>query len=205
MSEHLSFLKKYANLQPKDKLLDLGCGKLDMCATIEYLETGNYFGVDRNAAVVYGIGNVDEYFSNYSHERCAFGKITKHNLWRKRPTLWLSENFDFNPVDGKIDIIFCKDVFTHFDPTHIKECLLKCKEILSLNGVMFASFTLNSDGEYREGLDKVPGFKTFTQYSPSYLESIILSVGLKCEYMPKGILQLKTEAAHTMRIYHSSS
>jgi SAM-dependent methyltransferase len=204
MSEHLEFLINNAQLKPSDSVLDLGCGKLYLAAVIQYLDKGKYYGVDANAAVVYGIGNVHKYFSAYEYERCAFGKIKKGGLLSKTPTFWLSDNFEFFPIREKINVIFCKDVWTHFDPATVRQCISNCKKILHPNGVMFATFALQSpqaETNYSEGPERAPRFRTFARYNLEYLKSIIISEGMQCEYIERGIIQMLTKPKPTMKIF----
>lgn len=183
--DHLPFLKTHTNLLPSDTFLDIGCGKMAVCSVVSYLDVGNYYGMDRQSEVVYGVGQLDRYYTS-SNQQCAMQKLKSAHLFDKRPTLWLSSTFDFSPLGSrKVNVIFIKDVWTHFTCDQIKACLAQCRPIMTPTSIILASFTLSKLKYDDSGEDSE--FKKRSKYSLKHITSIVESQGFRCTYMANGI------------------
>jgi SAM-dependent methyltransferase len=139
-------------LQPHHTLLDIGCGTLRGGRHfIEYLEPGNYTGMDISAnAIAYGRQLVEE-----------------EGLSEKRPKLLVSENknLKFEELAGEaFDFLLAQSVFTHLEPDHITECLRHVGRIMSDDSVFY--FTFNEASRFsRSGL-------TVFRYPVSFLRTL---------------------------------
>jgi cyclopropane fatty-acyl-phospholipid synthase-like methyltransferase len=120
----LDFLVK-SGLQPKHKLLDIGCGCLRGGRHyIKYLDEGNYFGLDINQSLIEA-GKIE---------------IEEAGLTDKKPTLIVDNKFSFNKFETKFDFMISVSVFTHLPFNIIVHCLSKARESLLPDGVYYATF-----------------------------------------------------------------
>lgn len=208
MYEYVEWLIKQG-LKPHHRLLDVGMGPLShgyACAIIEFLDTGNYFGVDRQQEALYGFGNAKILARTFKGDPggCAVAKTKARGLFDKRPTYWLSENFEFAPVgSAKIDVIICKDVWTHFVPSTIESCLTACRGVLADDGVMYATFRIHD--RYVESREStLHKFKEFVNYPVEMIVNIVRASGATCEYlgkvMPRIVPGVVSELSHTLKI-----
>jgi cyclopropane fatty-acyl-phospholipid synthase-like methyltransferase len=105
-------------LQPNHKLLDLGCGCLrGGVKFINYLEQGNYIGIDINESLLIA------------------GKLEVENsgLTGKLPTLLRSEVFASELEIGGIDFAISISLFTHLPISYVQEALISINKKGHLN------------------------------------------------------------------------
>jgi len=120
-------------LQPHHYFLDIGCGPLrGGVHFIRYLETGHYFGVEKNAAVL---------------ETAAEVELPKYGLVDKRPTLRADESFDFEALGQTFDFAWAQSVFTHLPVNSIIRCLMNVEKVLTDSGRFYATFYENEQGK----------------------------------------------------------
>jgi len=94
----LDFLKA-RGLSPASKLLDIGCGPIRAGAHfIEYLNAGNYLGVDYNKDFINTARKI----------------VEEKNLAGKRPAFAVIENFDFKHIAAEYDYAIAFSVLNHF-------------------------------------------------------------------------------------------
>ncbi len=111
-------------LQPGHRLLDVGCGSLrGGLHFIEYLEPGNYVGVDRSKRLV----------------DAGRGELRDTGLDSRRPTLVVNEEFDFRGL-GSFDFAIAQSVFSHLTFNRIVRCTSNAAEVLRPGGQFFATF-----------------------------------------------------------------
>ncbi len=125
-SLQLSFLKK-EGLTPSQKLLDIGCGCLrGGIYFIDYLEAGNYFGVDVNESLL-EVG--------YRVE------LARANLTEKLPLDHLRriEGFDFTILDADFDVAIAFSVFTHISLNAARTCLEQLPRKIKAGGRFYAT------------------------------------------------------------------
>lgn len=143
-------------LSKDDKLLDIGCGPLrGGVHFIEYLNSGNYFGVDkRELAIIYGEKKV----------------LPDYDLRRKEYTLKTMENFNFQIFDKQFDYIIAQSVFTHLPWNSIARCLLNVRKVLGPDSEFYATFNevealctgpTESTGGYSTSIDSDPYHYTY--------------------------------------------
>lgn len=181
-------------LEPHHVVLDVGCGKVCLLDVIEYLDEGNYYGVDQQQEVIYGVGNIPKFFRSGNRSNCAHERVKKHGLFAKRPTFWLSEDFDFAPLGGrKADRIVCKEVWTHFTPDKICKCVKACRGVLAADGALYAVFDVSKERCIGpdDTLHVFPDYKRETSYPPKEVLGIVRSTGMECEYIPATANSLK--------------
>jgi SAM-dependent methyltransferase len=120
-------------LRPEHYLLDIGCGPLrGGVHFIRYLETGHYFGVDKNAGVI---------------EMAEEVELRRYGLEDKRPTLRADETFDFAALGQAFDYAWAQSVFTHLPVNSIVRCVMNVERALEPGGKFYATFYENEQGK----------------------------------------------------------
>lgn len=123
----LAFLKKHG-LQTRHSMLDIGCGTLRAgLHFIEYLEAGNYYGMDiSRKAIEHG-----------------WKLVERNDLAAKVPRLSVSEerNLKFAEYkELKFDFILAQSVFSHLRPEDISECFEHIANIMTDDSLFFFTF-----------------------------------------------------------------
>jgi len=128
-------LCKKIGLKPNMKMLDFGCGCLrGGVKLINYLDKGNYFGMDLNSALL-NAGLLYE--------------IPRVNLEKKivRDNFLISNKFEVDLFKTKFDLILAQSVFTHLTLNHFCYFLEKCLNSLTSDGVIAVTFWLIEESE----------------------------------------------------------
>jgi SAM-dependent methyltransferase len=122
----LQFLQQNG-LLPDHRLLDIGCGAL-RCGIpiIEYLDTGNYYGLDLNASLV----------------EAGKRELEQKELISKQPYLLVNDKFEFDRFGKTFDFAIGQSLFTHLDMNLIVRCLVQARKLLKPAGRFFATFFL---------------------------------------------------------------
>ena len=113
-------------LEPSDYMLDVGCGSLrGGVHFIKYLDTGHYFGIDKEADLLQAGQEIE---------------VVKSGLGEKNPTLILSDNFNLGlvPPTVRFDYALALSVFTHLPIETIELCLRRVMPRVS--GEFYATF-----------------------------------------------------------------
>lgn len=121
-----SFMREHG-LEPHHSLLDVGCGSLrGGVRFVEYLDPGNYFGVDANRSLI---------DAGYEIE---LGKL---GLQEKVPAsnLLVDRDFAFERFGRDFDFALALSVFTHLPLNHIRVCLEKLTPRMSAGNLFFAT------------------------------------------------------------------
>ena len=162
-------------LKPEHKLLDVGCGPLrGGIKFINYLEPGNYYGVDKRADVIDESNRVE---------------IPQNGLAPRRPTLLAIEDFGFSRLGEKFDFALAQSVFTHLHLNSIVRCLVNMDTALVDGGVFYATFFLNEQGRANlEDLNQTSEVVThfdhdFYHYDVASFEWACEGTGLVPEYL----------------------
>lgn len=151
-------------LMPDHFFLDVGCGSLrGGIHFINYLKSGNYFGIDKNIDLLNAGRKIE---------------LIKNNLIQKNPCLLHMENFDFSILQHSFHYALAQSIFTHLPISDIKTCIQNIDKILVRGGKFYATFFedktntqsiehLSSDGtHFSTFYDKDPyhyNFETFKQ------------------------------------------
>lgn len=137
---------KNDGLAPSDRLLDVGCGCLrGGIHFVEYLEVGNYFGID-----------ISEDLLNAGYEL----EIARLNLQHKLPreNLRTTGDFDATPFGMEFDAVLALSVFTHLPINHIRLCLARLEPSVRPGGNFFATvFNITGDGDWTKPAAHTPG------------------------------------------------
>jgi SAM-dependent methyltransferase len=118
-------------LKPHHKLVDIGCGALRAGRHfVDYLDVGNYYGVDANYDLV-SLG----YNKELTDEQRARLPV---------PHLRVNERFDVN-FGVNMDFAIAQSVFTHVSLNHVILCLHRLAKVMKPGGLFFASIFEQSD------------------------------------------------------------
>ena len=137
--QHWRFMRQYQidflrshGLQPEHALVDLGCGTLrGGVPVIEYLEPGNYYGLDAR----------DDVLAEGRKE------LARYNLEHKDPTLLNSSDFSALRCDATFDMAWSYAVLIHLADPIIEQAFAWIGDRMRADGVFFADVQL---GEHRD-------------------------------------------------------
>jgi SAM-dependent methyltransferase len=162
-------------MEPQHYFLDVGCGPLrGGVHFIRYLETGHYYGVDKNAPVL---------------EEAERLELPRHGLVEKRPTLVEMDDFGFGRLGRQFDYALAQSVFTHLPLNEIIRCLMEMDRALAPGGQFYATFFLNERGKFNladvhQTAEVVTHFdRDFFHYDVGTFEWICDGTGLSVEYL----------------------
>lgn len=148
-------------LSPDSTLLEIGCGTLRAGRFfIDYLEPGNYHGIDVSADAI---------------ER---GKevVGRETIDRKEPTVLVNEDLTFEEFDHPFDFVHSIGVFTHLPPETVEEAFRNLPRIMHADSVFYGSFNLSGTVP--------PGIKFSTKsfdYTEAELRDMAERAGLELE------------------------
>ncbi len=113
-------------LKPEHVLLDIACGSLRSGVHfINYLEPGNYLGVEKEAELIrLGI----------EQELGAEANATK------KPEFVISDSFEFSKLSKRPDFALAQSLFTHLPPAMIDLCNANLRQVIQPDGVFYATF-----------------------------------------------------------------
>lgn len=137
----LEFLIK-SGLKNNHKLLDVGCGSLrGGLHYINYLDSGNYYGLDINESLI----------------EAGKTEIEGASLTNKNANLIVDDKFSFDRFGTKFDFMISVSVFTHLPMNIIVRCLTKARENLNVNGKYFATFFGAPSSAHLDPIRQQPG------------------------------------------------
>lgn len=113
-------------LKPEHRFLDVGCGSLRAGVhLVDYLEPGNYYGIDISAEVIR---------AGYDHE------LTDEQRTRlPASNLRVTDRFD-GDFNVPFDMAIAQSVFTHVSLNHIRLCLYRVAKVMAPGGRFYATF-----------------------------------------------------------------
>lgn len=132
----ITFLKE-RGLVPTNQLLEIGCGPLTGgVPIIDYLQAGNYVGVDVRRSVL----------------DMAWREVGKAELGVKNPRLICSSSFGSAELDGRMfDFILSFSVLYHLTDDKLNSYFKAVRSMLKSTGVCFANVnTLDDDSTWLE-------------------------------------------------------
>ena len=139
----LNFLKEQG-LRPHHKIVDIGCGSLRAGRQlVDYLEPGNYYGVDANRSIIQAGYDVE--LTDEQRARLPIENLRANDRFK----------VDFGV---QFDFAIAQSVFTHVSLNHMRLCLYRLAKVMRPGGVFFASFVEQPPGT---PLDHI--FKRFEQ------------------------------------------
>ena len=122
-------------LERTSRLLEIGCGNLRAGRFfIDYLDAGNYYGIDISPEVLLSAQQV----------------LSANRLQHKVPRLVYTNDlrFEFLP-DGYFDVIHANSVFTHCPIGLIEECFTHVARIMAPGGFFDFTFYRGEDSDYQ--------------------------------------------------------
>lgn len=135
--ETVALLKSF-HMKESSKVLDVGCGLLRNGRLLfEYLQPGNYFGIEPNATNL-RIGL--EFYVGPSKASLA------------KPRFSMNPNFDFSVFgDQKYDFVFARSIWSHCSLAQIKTSMLSFKRFAHKSSVFLTSYCpAHEDAKYIE-------------------------------------------------------
>jgi len=162
--DHFDYLM-YHGLKPNHTFFDVGCGALRTGQhIIPYLNSGNYFGLDRMPELIeYGLNEV----------------LTPEIVFEKTPKFSVNNAFNCTFVDKPVDFVWCQSLMSHLSVFDIKHCLNNVKETLSpIGNIYFTYFQLEGFDESEADIQKTHS-KEDLFYSEQHMNKIVASCGLK--------------------------
>jgi SAM-dependent methyltransferase len=156
-------------LRPEHYLLDVGCGSLrGGVHFIRYLETGRYYGIDRNG------------------ERLEAGRtveLPRYGLTEKRPVLERIDDFAVERLGRAFDYAVAQSVFTHIPAEAIELCLRRVAGALVPGGRFYATYNERTvDGPDRLDRSELPYDKDpIFRYDFAALAGLAEGTGLEPE------------------------
>ena len=127
-----------AGLEPHHVLLDIGCGSLrGGVKFIPYLAPGNYWGVDKNDALL-RVG--------YDLELRRAGLTAR----QPREQIVCLPDFEFDRLDAACDYAIAQSLFTHLSHHGIRRCLTRVMDVMKPGARLYATFFELEAGEDRE-------------------------------------------------------
>jgi len=113
-------------LKPDHKFLDVGCGSLRAGRhLVDYLEPGNYYGIDANRSLIQAGYDVE-----FTHAQRS-----------KLPVTNLRANDRFDADFGvAFDMAIAQSVFTHVSLNHVRLCLFRLAKVMPPGGKFYATF-----------------------------------------------------------------
>jgi SAM-dependent methyltransferase len=121
----IDFLKRHG-LQPEHRFLDVGCGSLRAGRhLVEYLNPGNYFGIDANIGVIQA--GYDAELTDEQRARLPVGNLRAN------------ERFD-GDFGVQFDMAIAQSVFSHVSLNHVRLCLYRIAKVVKSGGRFYATF-----------------------------------------------------------------
>lgn len=193
-----AFLRKQG-LLPNHVFLDLGCGWLrGTIELIDYLEEGNFYGIDISKA-------------NIEKARVRAKQSSEHI-----PNLAVAGRFEIKQIWPKVqfDYVLAASLFTHIYPSDLEECLHAISTVLrgKFYTTIFKDSTVTvSDGWCGTCIDHDPDHLTMSRrasferldfcYNTSWISQVAREHGLRVvEIGPTEIGQFMLEVSHVEQI-----
>lgn len=170
---------KREGLKPSSKLLEIGCGCLNAGEYfIEYLDRGNYVGVDPN---------------EWLREAAMKLRNTRRLIADKKSTFLSNDKFDASSLGINFDYIFSHSVLSHAAHWQLDQYLENSKGVLAPNGVMLASIRLAEGNSYGSGgspnksdsMDKEWVYPGVSWFRLSTIAEAAAKQGLKAVHKPE--------------------
>ncbi|HEX6728931.1 MAG TPA: class I SAM-dependent methyltransferase [Pyrinomonadaceae bacterium] len=146
-AEFTAYLRLLAELQPKDSILDVGCGCGLMAIFLkDYLdEEGRYTGVDiHRPSISWCARNIGERHPNFRFEHID----VKNQAFNPKGT-HSAEDYSFPFEAHAFEVILLKSVFTHMRPAEVENYLQEVSRLLKRGGRCLVSFFLLNDEQAR--------------------------------------------------------
>jgi ubiquinone/menaquinone biosynthesis C-methylase UbiE len=146
--EFMRYLREFAGLQTKERVLDVGCGCGQMALHLmNYLdENGSYVGVDIHRPSI----NWCRKKIASRHQNFRFEHIDVRNLAYNPNGTQPAEAYRFPFSDRSFDLVLLKSVFTHMRPPDVSNYLSEVSRLLKENGRCLATFFLLNEEQAKQ-------------------------------------------------------
>ena len=165
--DHFNYLYHHG-LKPNHTFFDVGCGALRTGQhVIPYLNSGNYFGLDRMPELIeYGLNDV----------------LTPEIVFEKEPKFSVNNEFNCEFINRSIDYAWCQSLMSHLSTKDITRCLTNVKEKLSATGKIYFTYFQLEGFNTSEANEQLTHSKEDLFYSEQHMDEIVSSCGLKKLY-----------------------
>lgn len=158
-NEFLCYFQGFADLQPNQSVLEVGCGTGRMAGALAgYLDDrGSYSGFDASKPVIEWCQmNITPRFSSFIFEWWDIANSAYNPNGR-----FLPETFQFPLKDESFDFVFLTSVFTHMLPLDLVNYLSEVRRVLRTRGHCLITYFLLNDDQAKS-LRRNPDRATFT-------------------------------------------
>ncbi len=197
---HLEYLKKYTNITPSSKVLDVGfgIGRTAVALTSFLDKNGVYYGFDVVASGVdWCKKNITKKFSNFTFDLVDVNNDLYHSSQNS------AESIRFDYKNNFFDVVFLFSVFTHMELTEIEHYLKEIYNVMKPNSYCLATFFLyDSDSEVMNNKDFQFPFK-YTNYRLMDAKVKGANIAIKQEYLLDVIGQIGFENKKLIKGYWS--
>jgi len=161
-------------LKEDSKVLDIGCGMLNMGRLlIPILSPACFYGIEPNKHLI----------------RVGFETQLGFDIIpTKRPKFSTNHDFNLDVFGVEFDYIISHSVFSHAAPAQIQKCLSQIKKVLKVGGVGFISY-VNSTKDIFSSEWVYPGIN---QYKFATMRKWVEAEGLNMGFIKKGDNALQT-------------
>ena len=186
-AEFKEYFIEFGNLQPNDRVLDVGCGIGRMAIPLtDYLsQGGEYYGFDIvDKGIQWCRNRITSKFNNFT-----FQHSDVYNKYYNPKGKVLARDFRFPFEDDFFDFVFLTSVFTHMLPVDLENYLVEISRTLKNGGkCLITFFILNEESKrlLRSGLStlhfsyEIEGCLTINKKTPedavAYKESFVLEL-----------------------------
>jgi cyclopropane fatty-acyl-phospholipid synthase-like methyltransferase len=174
----LELLKK-EGCQPISKVLEIGCGALHLgIPLINYLEKGNYVGVDPN---------------EWLREKTIKNQKLTDLINQKQVTFLSVTDFDASKLNKKFDFIFGHSVLSHCAYWQLEQFLQNTSKVLSSRGKIVASIRLAEGNKFgspgsvgkKDSMDNEWQYPGVSWFKFSTVAQMAEKYGLMVKYHPE--------------------
>lgn len=154
-SWQLDALRK-VGMQPHHRLLDVGCGAMRLgINAVEYLDDGNYFGIDA--------------FPPYID---AARELAVRLSIKKKFSLLASGDFAFDQFQTSFDYANAQSVFTHLSGTECDRCMAAIRRVMKPGGIFLFTYLIGAPRTQGLLYGAVQPMRRFAMTDPEYFAKL---------------------------------
>lgn len=128
----VDFLREHG-MRPEHRFVDIGCGSFRGGRfTIDYLDAGNYYGVDANRTVIEA--GYDLELTDAQRDKLPLSNLLAN------------DRFDTVSFGVEFDYALAQSVFSHVSLNHVRLCLFRLAQAMRPGGKFYATFFEEPEG-----------------------------------------------------------